>query len=831
MTYESLGWLLNIENASSIDRLQLSLAAPWASGNAFWVLLGCAAALAASLWFYGKFHPRLSGGARYALGAMRGLLLALLIFTLADPILQVTATSDPQPVVYALFDGTESMTIADDLPAETRETLAAVVGLRTQGSSTASRTFGSAAVSRAQWVQAYLQNREDNLLSRLAQERDVQVEPFIFDGQNTSRLRRLKLEEERSLSTDFNPLGGQLTTAGKVTALGDMLHDLTTQHRTSRLASVLLFSDFAQNAGTPPLNDARGGLSPVARVGVPIYAIGLGAKSAVDLAVDVQPPPKMKKAERASIAVRINQSGLQGETVEVNVYAESLARDAIDGMTRIAVGNEPVTLESSVTYVDFPFTPEQAGRFAFTAEVAPQVGEATLENNTSVRAVNIIDDYLRLMFVENEPTWEWRFVKEVFHRDRLVGMRGFRTFLRSADPKVRQSNELFLPTLTPQRSEFFANDVIFLGDLPGDALSDRFCEMTKEFVSQFGGGLVVIAGPRFGPSQLIGTPLADMLPVKLDESLALRDSQEFRPQLTPLALQTDFMQLGDSDSPREIAAAWKSLGKLPWYQPVQGVHSQATVLAEHPFDWCADGKTPQPIIAVRRYGAGEVVYIGFNELWRLRRLHGEKYYRQFWSQLINRLGLSHALGAQKRFVVQAERDQYLVDEKALVTVEAYDENFEPLTADALAGGALIAEIETPDESGRPSPPREITIPELRTGRFEIRIPTVRQGQYVVRVQDPVTDKVSEVRFQAAGASAELRSAVRNVSLQTEIARQSGGVAVELYEVDSLFDQLALKDVREEVTRNEPLWATPLWFILLIGLMLGEWYSRKRANLA
>ena len=45
------------------------------------------------------------------------------------------------------------------------------------------------------------------------------------------------------------------------------------------------------------------------------------------------------------------------------------------------------------------------------------------------------------MFVEYEPTWEWRFIKEVFHRDPLVGMKGFRTFLYSSDPQVREKNE------------------------------------------------------------------------------------------------------------------------------------------------------------------------------------------------------------------------------------------------------------------------------------------------------------------------------------------------------------------------------------------------------
>ena len=42
--------------------------------------------------------------------------------------------------------------------------------------------------------------------------------------------------------------------------------------------------------------------------------------------------------------------------------------------------------------------------------------------------------------------------------------------------------------------------------------------------------------------------------------------------------------------------------------------------------------------------------------------------------MIHRLGLSHALGSQKRFVVRADRQQYQPDQKALITVEAFDGN-------------------------------------------------------------------------------------------------------------------------------------------------------------
>ena len=73
---------------------------------------------------------------------------------------------------------------------------------------------------------------------------------------------------------------------------------------------MLVFSDFAHNAGIAPLGS--GDQSPAARLGMPIYAVGVGASEAIDLAVDLQTDPKMKKAERSNLAVKLRQSGLDG---------------------------------------------------------------------------------------------------------------------------------------------------------------------------------------------------------------------------------------------------------------------------------------------------------------------------------------------------------------------------------------------------------------------------------------------------------------------------------------------------------------------------------------
>lgn len=824
----ALGWLLGLKNVRSLDAIDPSLAAPWAARGAFWLVFGLVIAAVAAVVFYTRFQHRGSRAARLGLGLSRGLLLGLLLLTLADPVLCLSLTDVKPPLLYLVFDGTDSMAIEDEYPAAQQAALAKAVQWRPPDDQATRKP------SRVDHLRAFLRRSENNFVDRLGSGGRFRIESFLFDGNATSRLRKLDPGNPTDDVPDPKRLADQLTTEGQVTALGAVLNDIAQQSGGGNLGAVVLFSDFAHNSGIAPSGGPHDeSRSPAVRLGVPIYTVGLGATEAMDLAVDLQMDARMKRAERTSIQVRLRQTGLQDRSVTVDVTARKLSGVATDAPgpsttgPGVLLGRRTVALTTNLETIDFPFTPEDAGQFEFVAQAEPIEGEIVLDNNRASREVTIIDDFLRLMYVAYEPSWEWRFVKEVFHRDKLVGMDGFRTYLASSDPRVRESNVLFLPTLTPKRSDFFASDVIFLDDMPRTGINDRFCGLVREFVGQFGGGLVVIAGPRFGPSELSGTALADMLPVVLDPDARLRDERPFRLRLTAHAARYPFMRLGDSEA--ENAKAWDNLRLLPWYQPVARLQDQSYALAEHPTDTCRDGKTHQPLIAIRQFGAGEVVYLSFNEMWRLRRLYGEHYYRRFWSQLIYRLGMSHALGADKRFVVRTDRQQYRVEDKVVLTVEACDQNFEPLAAEDVPHASLSAELTVGGEGGEHV--RELRVPLLRRGVFEAQIPVYSEGEYSIRVRDPVTDGFREGRFSVTGLSAERRSGVRNLRVQEELAAETRGRSYDLTTVDRLIDDLHLPMITERYTRNHPLWCTPLWFVALIGLMLGEWFSRKMIHLA
>lgn len=827
---EILGLLLGLEGAHRIDDYGVSLGASWAQEAPGWLFFGFLGLTAVAVTFYTRYQRQRHPAARTVLAILRAAALCLLLLVLAQPILRVWVSGQQRPALCVLIDGTESMDIRDAYTDAERAKLDEAVGLAANGADKNSTVAKADRRSRMEYVKALLQKDDGELLKQLS--RRFRPRFFLFDKADGARAIELPGEGRRK--EDVDKLIEQLTVKGEVSALGAAIDDLSRREDTKNLAGLVIFSDFVSNAGTPPVDAARA-------MRVPIYAVGMGAASAPDVRLVLKAePPYVKKDEDATIKVDVEQQGLdgQGQVVSVRLWAERLDLKQGETSKRVRIGEKSVTLNGPRQNVEFHYRPDEAGRYSLLAETDLLPSEINESNNHDQRELTVLEDFLRLMYVEYEPTWEWRFVKEVFHRDKLVGTQGFRTYLRSSDLRVRQTNELFLPTMSPSRSEFFANDVIFLGDMPASVLnaSPRFCQMVEEFVHDFRGGLVIIGGPRFGPGQLSGTPLAKLMPVVVSPGARIQDRAFFRLMLHPNAEGYPFMQLAGEkgNSPQDNQKAWDNLGPLQWYWPVERLADFSRTLAEHPSAMCADGKTRAPLISIMPYGNGEVVYVGFNEMWRIRRLYGEKYYRAFWGQLIHRLAMQHALGNQKRFLAKTDCTTACAPgHEVLLTVEAYDEEFHPLTEKMLAEKGLSKlEAKWIAPGGKEQP---LSVAPVKDGRFEARFKVLEPGEHRIRVTDPIAKEKQrqtvELIIQVADLKVERQNPFRNQALQNQLAAaQPGGKACELTDVVKALDDLSLHAKTETSVRVIPLWDTWFTFGLLVVLLLLEWLLRKRVNL-
>ena len=806
-----LGKLIGIEGLDSVVGFDMQYAAPWAQHRPVLVLFCCLGIAALSFVFYMRYQGLRKTKAQVGMAIFRGVLLALFVWVLAEPTPTVKVRQTPRPLLLVLFDGTDSMNMRDVLPPESQEAIA-----ETLGADAPLFTTGTDP-TRQELVRAVVGSKKLDWLSALGKK--FRLRGYVFD--QADQVREIELPPLADGGIDAEAVARKLDGhEGDVTAIGAALDDLR-RSRSHLLAGVVVVSDFDQNRGQPALQAAK-------RLKAPLYTVGVGLISATDLAVGLQAPLVLKKGEKAGVTVELRQTGLEGREVSVELRARRMGTVEGEQFEQVAP-SKTVRLEGKTVKTTITYEPQATGRFTLEARVSPLGEEVLQENNSAQREVTIRDDSLKLLFVEFEPTWEWRFVKEVFHRDPMIGREGFRTYLDSADFAVRSGNDLFVRTLLRSREEFFSYDIIFLSDIPARTLSVRFQEMLQEYVSQFGGGLVVLAGSRFGPAAFADTKVADMLPVVVAPGQRRRDGQ-FNLRLAPKAGEYDFMTLAENEY--ENLQAWNNFRRMQWYQPCLRPHPLATVLADHPSDRCVDGETPQPLIAVRPYGKGEVVYFAFNETWRLRRLYGEKYYSRLWGQLIYRMGLSRALGSQKRFRVETDRPNYQAGQKVRISVEAYDRSYKPLDLKGLENNALSAQLIVQEGPGVAKGSRmELSIPLARDKMFfETSLPVFTPGLHRLLVKDPVTDTQVEATFEVAPTTAERRSAVRNVALQRTLAEHTGGKQYELYEVAGMVGDIKDRPVEEIVERRVRLWNT--WFVLVLGLMLmlGEWVTRKLLNL-
>ena len=108
-----IGWLLGFENMRSLDAINVTLAAPWASEHPWAVLGMCGLAIGGTIAFYRYFELCKSKTLRVTLTTIRVAIWCLLLVTLAAPLVYSSATVMQLPLVYLVVDDSESMNVAD----------------------------------------------------------------------------------------------------------------------------------------------------------------------------------------------------------------------------------------------------------------------------------------------------------------------------------------------------------------------------------------------------------------------------------------------------------------------------------------------------------------------------------------------------------------------------------------------------------------------------------------------------------------------------------------------------------------------------------------------
>jgi uncharacterized membrane protein len=642
----------------------------------------------------------------------------------------------------------------------------------TSGSMAFPNTADETSASRLSAARALVR---DELMEPLSELADVAV--FGFD---TSAARVESVEELVSEETNTHLIAAADT--------------VLSSFKGTPLAAVVVLSDGADNDLLSPLET-----SELASHGVPVHTIGFGPATLpgevqlTDVLLAADAPPASLVTARVVV-----EHAAPGEAI-------LKIRDAgtLISATRIQLPADSPTVRTEVS-----FDSGKTGIRELTFELEPPASDRLTENNTLERLLTVSERRRRILYLEGEPRWEFKFLRRALAGDDVLELV---SWLRTTDRKTyRQGvgSEAELADGFPaDRAGLYGYDVVVLGSLAASALNEEQHDWLESFVSERGGSLLVLAGRNaLGEGRWDVQPLAAALPVYLERSATpsyLSVSGQARP--TTLGKRSPFTQLIDAEG----GDGWATLPRLGDLQRLADLKPAASTLLELVVD-----ETVHPLLVTQPYGLGNTAVLATASTWRwqMRTPPEDARYSIFWRQLLRQL----AEAAQRQRSVNLALDGEGIAIRAWIR----DAEFEP-TANVTA----TATVTHSDRSTSSLTLAPGSVPGLLAARYVPGDSGVYRVDVVLDEPGGVTDTVT--RFVRAGAEhREYFQPTRNEALLKRISEVTGGRYLTPGDVSGLDVLLNFSSTGIRTVEVLPLWQIPLFFFLLVLMKLTEWILRR-----
>ena len=226
----------------------------------------------------------------------------------------------------------------------------------------------------------------------------------------------------------------------------------------------------------------------------------------------------------------------------------------------------------------------------------------------------------------------------------------------------------------------------FFGDVDPAEFTSAMLENLAAFVTDRGGGMVFIAGPRFTPLAYRDTPLARLIPFDLNTAAAPHPDrvldQPFQIRPTRLGIGSPQLQLGDN--PGDSLRIWQRLAGIYWLLEAPDRKPGTRVLAEHPTRTGNDGSN-LPVILLSYAGAGKVIFHASDETYRWRFRVGDVYFARYWIQTLRYLSRSKLLAQNNSAELSSDRDEYRRGDMVRLRVRFFDDRLAPPQDDGSDG--------------------------------------------------------------------------------------------------------------------------------------------------
>jgi hypothetical protein len=728
---------------------------------------------------------------KIALASIRLAIIVLIILMLAELDLRVDRRG--LPYLAVLVDDSASMSIED--PYGDAKTATAAKSLV--------RAAGLDRLSRMDLAKAVLLARDAEVLRNLSAQNRVR----LYAVSSTMRLvgefdATSNLGDARRQITE---LAAERADSRLGQGLRDVLNDLSGLPPTA----IVYLTDGITTDGEP-LGDAA---TYAAKKGVPLHAIGLGDPRPVrdlelrDLLVD----DVVFVDDVVNFEVKLSARGLDGGKATVRLVEKGRDGDLATQQIDLPSGDPTVA-------VRLQHRPTSVGDVTYVVEVDPIDREFQTRNNTIERQVSVRQEKLRVLYVESYPRFEFRFLKHLLERDTSIELN---VVLLEADLEYPEQDRVALSHFPTSTEELRAYDVVLFGDVNPFYLNDNQLRNLSDFVVTRGGGLALLAGPRFMPMAYGESPLASVIPIQFDGARPAPASREpFRPQLTIEGRSNPIFRLGKDEA--DSQAIWNSLPGQYWYFESPQHKPGAMPLAVHPTQ--AGDKGPLPLVLLQQVGAGKSLFLAIDSTWRWRDRVGDLYFARFWVQTIRYLSRSRLVGQTRQAELTADRREYTRGQQVELRVRLLD--------DSLAGEAAESVTVRLEREGRDGQQITLRRSASASGTYEGVFAGAQDGRYTAWMVSPaVKGSPPTATFEVLAPPGEFRKIEMDQAALAAAAERTGG---RFYTFASAADLLRRIPPGRKIPLDTdppiPLWNTWPVLVLFITLLVAEWLLRKRKRM-
>lgn len=771
---------------SDIDAIRVIFARPLPLWG--WFLVGVVAFLV-GVWSYRRIAAGASKSSRLFRGfltVVRASTLVLLAFLIAGPSLRFERTRLERDRLIVLVDRSLSMSIQD----------------------------GPNGVTRDAQATAILEDARSTL-EKIKRTKDIDFVGFaggafsLVPNRGSEPADNRPLGSSESAATDILPALG--IAKGDRTDLDGALRQALARASGRPVSAVLLLSD-GRSAVPVSTNVLRG----FERDAVPVHAVALGSPQRLGDAaiVSASIPARAFVRDRVPVEVQVDRGGVDRElSVRIidTVTGEEIAR-------KVVPNTEGGTETGGEVSVVLDAVSNDAGARSWRAEIVAADPDLVRENDSRELAVEFVDRPLRVLYVEGSSRWEYRYLKNLLMREKDLESS---IMLLSADRDFAQEGNLPISRLPRTRDEFANYDLFIIGDVPSGFFSPDQLTILRSEVADRGAGLLWIGGERNTPMSWESTALADLLPFKPPFLLEPRSGASVV-EPTSVAARLGVLRLTDDEDGWPDAFTDRSL-RWPQLRFVQDIprtrlKPTAEVLA------LAEGvgvgaREASPAVLRMRFGAGDVVYVATDEVWRWRYGQGERFPERFWVPLVRLLAREAIARGDARAELAVAPSRVIPGASTVVSLRIVDD-------ESAERAPAMVPVEIRDEAGAAVASVELT----RDGADASAMFTPeRTGRFVAIADDPAFGRI-ETAFEVVRADDELRRGDTDHAALADLARRTGGQLHDSASLSGLAEILPLRARETDESVERTIWDTWIALTALLALLAIEWSGRRLLRL-